>query len=121
MQDVHFFPPGLNPLLKQQASEIQSSYNLALAESSSPRLTIRAFGEPTVLRNEQPIKRWRMARAMELFFFLLDFDQPVSKESIFTELWSECADHTNQTFHSMLYHLLKVLGEACVVFCSGEV
>jgi ATP/maltotriose-dependent transcriptional regulator MalT/DNA-binding SARP family transcriptional activator len=86
------------------------------AELSSPRLTIYAFGEPTVLLNDQPIKHWRMARAMELFFFLLDARYPVSKESLLTALWSEYDEQTTRTFHNTLYYLRKILGESCVIF-----
>jgi ATP/maltotriose-dependent transcriptional regulator MalT/DNA-binding SARP family transcriptional activator len=87
-------------------------------ERCSPRLTIYAFGEPTVLLDDQPIKRWRMAHAMELFFFLLDSDYPVSKETILTTLWWECDEQTTQIFHNTIYQLRKLLGEACVVFRS---
>ena len=60
-----------------------------------------------------------MARAMELFFFLLDRDQPISKESILTALWPEFDEQTNQTFHSTLHQLRKVLGESSIVFRAG--
>lgn len=82
---------------------------------SVPRLTIRAFGEPVVQLDGEPVRRWRMARAMELFFFLLDTGSPVSKERIITELWSEFDENVNQTFHSTLHHLRKLFGEACFV------
>lgn len=86
---------------------------------STPKLTIRAFGEPVVLLDEQPIKRWRMARAMELFFFLLDANTPESKERIITALWSEFDEHVNQTFHSTLHQLRKLFGESCPVLTAN--
>ncbi len=84
--------------------------------SESSRLSIYAFGEPTVLLDEQPIKRWRMARAMELFFFLLDATHPLSKEAILTALWPTYDEQTTQVFHNTVYQLRKLLGDACVVF-----
>jgi len=110
---------GLEEPLQSQAKNDQPSSNLALIETGSAKLTILAFGEPAVLLDKQPITHWRMARAMELFFFLLDRDQPTSKESILTALWPEFDEQTNQTFHSTLHHLRKVLGEACIVFRAG--
>ncbi|BCL84572.1 tetratricopeptide repeat protein [Ktedonobacteria bacterium brp13] len=101
---------------ERQVQEPKISANLPLLQTTPRKLTIRAFGEPTVLLNDQPIKRWRMARAMELFFFLLDANAPVSKERIITALWQEFDDHINQTFHSTLHQLRKLLGEACFVF-----
>ncbi|HEX4714978.1 MAG TPA: BTAD domain-containing putative transcriptional regulator, partial [Ktedonobacteraceae bacterium] len=110
---------GLEEPLQSQAKNAHPSSNLALAETGSVHLTILAFGEPAVFFDEQPITRWRMARAMELFFFLLERDQPISKESILTALWPECDGQTNQTFHSTLHHLRKLLGEGCLVFGAG--
>lgn len=85
----------------------------------TPRLTIRAFGEPIVLLDDQPVKRWRMARAMELFFFLLDARSPESKERIITSLWPEFDESVNQTFHSTLHQLRKLFGESCPVFSAN--
>ncbi len=85
-------------------------------EVSSPKLTIRAFGEPVVELDGQPIKHWRMSRAKELFFFLLDLDHTMSKETILTTLWPEYTERTNHIFHDTIYQLRKLLGEACVVF-----
>ncbi|HET8845727.1 MAG TPA: BTAD domain-containing putative transcriptional regulator, partial [Ktedonobacteraceae bacterium] len=86
--------------------------------SDTRALTIRAFGEPIVYIDNQPVKRWRMARALELFFFLLDAHTPLSKERIITALWPDFDDNINQTFHSTLHHLRKLLGESCFVFNS---
>lgn len=83
-------------------------------------LTIQALGEPNVLFHEKPITRWRMARAMELFFFLLDCGRPMRREQIITALWPEVDDQINQTFYSTIYYLRKALGgECCIVSQSG--
>jgi len=110
---------GLAEPLLSQTREAQLPSRRALAEPGSARITIQAFGEATVLLGEQPITHWRMARAMELFFFLLDRTRPTSKEAILAAVWPEFDEHTNQTFHSTLHHLRKVLGEACLVFHPG--
>ena len=83
------------------------------------RLKIQALGEPTVFLDQEPITRWRMARAMELFFFLLNCKHPVRKEQIVTALWSEVDDQTNQTFHSTIHYLRKALNESCIVSHRG--
>ncbi|MGH2509787.1 MAG: BTAD domain-containing putative transcriptional regulator, partial [Ktedonobacteraceae bacterium] len=101
---------------EKEAYDLQPASNPLLIQINPLQLTIRAFGEPTVLLDNQPIKRWRMARAMELFFFLLNANAPLSKERIITELWPEFDDHINQTFHSTLHQLRKLLGESCLVF-----
>lgn len=115
---------GLRELvgLEEDAGEIpqqEIASHLPSLEATPHKLTIRAFGEPAVLLDSQPIKRWRMARAMELFFFLLDANAPVSKERIITALWPEFDDHINQTFHSTLHQLRKLFGESCFVFHSN--
>lgn len=69
-----------------------------------------------MLLDEQPIKRWRMAHAMELFFFLLDADHPVSKEALLTALWPEYDKQTTQIFHNTIYQLRKLFGDASVIY-----
>src|SRR5205807_314987 len=56
--------------------------SLSQSEQSSPRLRILGFGEPQVFFNGIPITRWRMARTMELYFFLLESGRPLRKEQI---------------------------------------
>ncbi len=101
---------------QQQTTDLQVASSLSMVQPRLPKITVRAFGEPVVLIDDQPIKRWRMARAMELFFFLLDANTPLSKEHIITTLWPNFDGQVNQTFHSTLHHLRKLLGEACIVF-----
>jgi ATP/maltotriose-dependent transcriptional regulator MalT/two-component SAPR family response regulator len=83
------------------------------------RLKIQALGEPSVFLDQEPITRWRMARAMELFFFLLNCKHPIRKEQIVTALWSEVYDQIDQTFHSTIYYLRKALNESCIVSHRG--
>jgi ATP/maltotriose-dependent transcriptional regulator MalT/DNA-binding SARP family transcriptional activator len=89
------------------------------AISDQFRLKIQALGEPTVFLDREPITRWRMARAMELFFFLLNSKHPMRKEQIVTALWSEVDDQINQTFHSTIHYLRKALHESCIVSHRG--
>ncbi len=77
--------------------------------TASPKICIRALGEPSVAIEDRPVTRWRMARSMELFFFLLDCERPMRKEQIITGLWSEVDEQINQTFHSTIYYLRKAL------------
>ncbi|MEO9031179.1 MAG: BTAD domain-containing putative transcriptional regulator [Ktedonobacteraceae bacterium] len=109
---------GVEPLHPQNEQD-PSPASPALAEFSSPTLTMCAFGEPMVLLDGQPIKRWRIALVKELFFFLLDADHPISKEAILTALWPAYDEQTTRTFHDTLYHLRKLFGEASVVFHAG--
>lgn len=99
--------------VQQQDSPAPQRHPLEILSS---RLTIYAFGEPTVLLDGRPVKSWRMAHAKELFFFLLENHRPVSKETILTSLWPRYTGQSTQTFHNTLYYLRKLLGEACVVF-----
>ena len=95
----------------ETASPVVLSPPLVLTTPSDPpRLKILAFGEPAVLLDEQPITRWRMARAMELCFYLLECKQPMRKEQIIAALWGAADDRTSQTFHSTIHYLRKTLG-----------
>ncbi|MHB8595588.1 MAG: BTAD domain-containing putative transcriptional regulator [Ktedonobacteraceae bacterium] len=88
--------------------------------SSQSRLKIQAFGEPAVFLDERAVTRWRMARSMELFFYLLDCDRPMRKEQIITALWPEVDEQINQTFHSTIHYLRKALIDSCIVSHSGH-
>ncbi len=92
-----------------------SSISSAQVIINHPKIAIQALGEPVVTLQELPITRWRMARSMELFFFLLDARRPMRKEQIITALWSEVDESINQTFHSTIYYLRKALEIPCVI------
>jgi len=83
------------------------------------QLKILALGEPAILIDEKPVTRWRMARAMELFFLLLDSGRPLRKEQIITALWPEVDENINQTLHSTIHYLRKSLGDTCIASHSG--
>jgi LuxR family maltose regulon positive regulatory protein len=89
------------------------------ATSGQHTLRVLALGEPVVYINDTPITRWRMARAMELFFFLLDYGRPVHKEQIIATLWPEPDDQIDQTLRSTVYYLRQALGKPCVVYRAG--
>lgn len=81
---------------------------------------VRALGEPQVISNGMPVTRWRMARSMELFFFLLETGKPVRKEQITMALWPEHeSEQTDSTVRTLIYYLRKALGKNSVVFQSG--
>jgi LuxR family maltose regulon positive regulatory protein len=118
------------PLLKQLVAtapsrnrETQTIMNLVGGQvrlvGSAPRCRTLAFGEPTVLIDDTPVTRWRMARAMELYFFLLDCARPVHKEQIIAHLWPDADELIVQTFRSTVHYLRKAIGEACIVHRAG--
>ncbi|HZU66457.1 MAG TPA: BTAD domain-containing putative transcriptional regulator [Ktedonobacteraceae bacterium] len=82
------------------------------------RLQVQALGEPTVILDGVPITHWRMARAMELFFLLLDAGKPLHKEQILVALWPD--EQHDQTLRSTVYYLRKVLGEASIIYRAGN-
>jgi len=83
-------------------------------------LQILALGEPKVILNGIPVTRWRMARAMELFFFLLGSGRPVRKSQIISALWPEQdSDQIDSTVRTTIYYLRKALGEKRVIFQAG--
>lgn len=87
--------------------------------NAKARITILALGEPSILIDDRPITRWRMARAMELLFLLLNTGRPMRKEQIITALWPDADDHITQTLHSTIHYLRKSLGESCIASRSG--
>lgn len=107
---------------KQKESQTRPMTSLSMTQSQqeTASLQILALGEARVLLNRVPITRWRMARAMELFFFLLENGRLMRKDQIAVALWpdqdGELADSTVRT---TIYYLRKALGgEASIIYQS---
>jgi ATP/maltotriose-dependent transcriptional regulator MalT/DNA-binding SARP family transcriptional activator len=83
------------------------------------KISILALGEPVVYLDQEPVTRWRMARAMELCFYLLNCGRPMRKEAIITALWPEVDEQTTRTFYSTVYYLRQALGDESVIAAKG--
>lgn len=83
------------------------------------RYEIHALGELVVIIDKVPITRWRRAKALEIFFYLLEKEKPVHKEQIINELWPE-DNPTDQAFRSTIHCLRKALGEGCIISHNGS-
>ncbi len=92
---------------------------LSTVADTNPHLKIRAFGEPEVILHGETVTRWRMARSIELFFFLLNYKRPLRKEQILTALCEEVDENTDQTLRSAIHYLRKIIGAPCVVYEAG--
>jgi DNA-binding SARP family transcriptional activator len=105
----------------QTLLQIQSHSTVQLVSySSSPTIRIQALGEPTVYVENIRVKRWRMAHAMELFFFLLEKGRPVHKEQIISALWPDADGQVEQTLRSTIYYLRKLFGAACITSSNSS-
>ncbi|HJT55084.1 MAG TPA: BTAD domain-containing putative transcriptional regulator [Ktedonobacteraceae bacterium] len=110
----------LKPASQQSPLPAEGSLEVVVNGNEGCAFQILALGEPKVVINGVPVTRWRMAHAMELFFFLLEIARPVRKEQITTALWSEHdSDQNDSTVRTTIYYLRKVLGEGTVIFQSG--
>lgn len=122
----HWKPGEQEPTPQKIESEITSSVltmpsTVLTVPNTSPHLKFLALGEPTVLLDEQPITHWRMARAMELCFYLLEYGKSVRKEQILTALWGTVNGRASQTFYSTIHYLRKTLGEELVITSKGGI
>lgn len=111
--------PGQQAAQEEKANAAQEESHGWSIQVNQPSLRTLALGVPTVLLENKPITRWRMTKAMELYFFLLDCDYPIHKEQIIAALWPDADDQTDQTFRSAIHYLRKTIGDACVVYHSG--
>lgn len=110
---VEAAPPKIPAHLETHVEEVQD-------RQSEPAFQVLALGEPQVISNGVPVTRWRMARSMELFFFLLETRKPVRKEQITMALWPEHdSEQTDSTVRTMIYYLRRALGKNMIVFQAG--
>jgi ATP/maltotriose-dependent transcriptional regulator MalT/DNA-binding SARP family transcriptional activator len=109
------------PLVHEKELPMQSVLPFPASEVTlrSYPLTIHALGEPIVSLHNVPVTRWRMARAMELFFYLLEFGRPMRKDSIISALWMKIDEQTTRTFYSTIYYLRQALGGESVIVAKG--
>jgi LuxR family transcriptional regulator, maltose regulon positive regulatory protein len=105
--------------IPEELSPAATAPTLDLVVANTPQLQILALGEPTIIIDAKPVTRWRMARALELFFLLLDSNCPLRKEQIIATLWPEADNSISQTLHSTIHYLRKSLGETCITSRSG--
>jgi LuxR family maltose regulon positive regulatory protein len=88
----------------------------------SPRLVIRAFGKGQVRVGGQAVtnERWKTRSVRELFFFLLNTPDAVTKEQICAQFWPDDPPaRVRQRFKNDLYRLRSALGADAVQF-DGE-
>lgn len=105
---------------QRQEGEVAPEPNLSLPGTEHRTLRIFAFGEPVVQINNTPVSHWRMARSLELYFYLLNVGGSVRKEQIIDALWPEPEENIDQTFRSTIYYLRKAVGEVCIIYRSGK-
>jgi len=88
----------------------------------SPRLVIRAFGKGQVRINGRLVanERWKTRSVRELFFFLLNTPDAMTKEQISAAFWPEASPaQVKLRFKNDLYRLRGALGADVVQF-DGE-
>lgn len=110
------------PTEEESSSPVEDSPVVQLLAETQPptRLHISALGEPAVFVDDSPITHWRMARAMELYFFLLQSKQPVRKEQMQIALWPDAdPERIEQTIRSTIYYLRLAIGKDQIVSSSG--
>lgn len=108
------------PSVQEKSPSAQPASSPVVTAVAQPNeLTILALGEPIVSIHQEPVTRWRMARAMELCFYLLDCACPMRKEAIISALWPEIDDRTTRTFYSTIHYLRQALGGEAVVVAKG--
>ncbi|HEY1351800.1 MAG TPA: tetratricopeptide repeat protein, partial [Ktedonobacteraceae bacterium] len=85
------------------------------------RLRIQAFGEPKVFIDDIPVTRWHMLRSLELFFLLLDSEQPLAKDRLIEALWpaNTANEQIDTTMRTAIYYLRQALGKTAIVYAAG--
>ena len=82
-------------------------------------LQVRALGKPHVELDGESVQ-WTVAQSRDLFFFLLQHHDGLSKEQIGAAFWP---DHSPQkldgVFRSTLYRLRRGLFKECVIYEDG--
>jgi DNA-binding SARP family transcriptional activator len=87
------------------------------------QIVINAFGRSEVRYNHRPVTHsdWRSLAARDLFFFLLEHPQGLTKEQIGLVFWPDASpDVLQQRFRNLIYRLRHAVGSDAVVLGSDE-
>jgi ATP/maltotriose-dependent transcriptional regulator MalT/DNA-binding SARP family transcriptional activator len=116
-----------HPLARELAAKLAITEAEPEAIPASPRamddapIRAFAFGDERVLVGTERVSHWRMPRARELLFFLLERGEPVRKEVVLEALWPEKAPETAaNAFRQARFQLKQALGRNCLVQRDGR-
>ena len=107
--------PGLRRQLRPQ---------VGVVPLGPAHVTIQTLGRMEVRINSRLVtgSDWRSLVARDLFFFLLDHPQGLSKEQIGLELWPDASpDQLQQRFRNLIYRLRHAVGSEVIVLGPGEI
>jgi two-component SAPR family response regulator len=103
--------PIIRRTLRRHASFIQVP---------SANLTIRAFGNPEISINGNPIQMsdWRTQSVRDLFLYFLYKQEAVTKEQVGAVLWPETRDTQalKARFKNEIYRLRRAVGKDSIIF-----
>ncbi len=106
--------PGLRRQLRPQAGVVPMG---------PAHVMIQVLGRMEVRVNRRLVtgSDWRSLVARDLFFFLLDHPQGVSKEQIGLVFWPDASpDQLQQRFRNLMYRLRHAVGSEVVLLGPGE-
>jgi len=106
--------PGLRRQLRPQAGVVPLG---------PAQVVVKAFGRMEVRYNHRLVTNsdWRSLVARDLFFFMLDHPQGLSKEQIGLVFWPDASpDQLQQRFRNLIYRLRHAVGSDAVVLSPDE-
>lgn len=92
-----------------------------VTRQATPALRVFALGDSRVFVNTERVMHWRLADARELFYFLLEQQEPVHKETIVAALWPDKSMADSDAYlRQVRFQLNKALGVTCVEKQDGR-
>jgi ATP/maltotriose-dependent transcriptional regulator MalT len=103
------------------ASVLASTASVEPEDRGDEPIRVFAFGEARVLVGDERVERWRMPHARELLFFLLDQNEPVSRDTIIEALWPDSdPDLVGNRLRQVRFRLKEALGRDCLAQVDGR-
>ncbi|MCD6290216.1 MAG: tetratricopeptide repeat protein [Anaerolineae bacterium] len=102
-------------------THLQRKQGRPAVRTGARRAYLRAYalGTVRVVRNGRILERsdWKSVTTRELFFYLLEHQQPLRKEEIMEAFWPGFAEsRANSNFHSTVYRLRKAMGQGILLY-----
>lgn len=107
---------------QEESTQLQPAREEKYEKATEQHLRIQALGEPLIIINGETLTHWRMAKSVELFFFLLNYQRPIRKGQLLTTLWPDDDDdlRADQNLRASIYHLRKVMGKNILIHNNGQ-
>ncbi len=106
---------------RERSSAVGVARATASATAEGASIRVFTFGGARVYVGENLVEHWRLPAAREMLCYLLDHREPMRKETLLADLWSDKSDDlANLNFRQAVFQLKRALRQPGVKKAQGR-